>query len=137
MKIVLDTNVLVSALIKKGKPRNLLFAILRRHELVLSKGILEEFAETAADPKVRKYVSEQDVARLLKDIMNAVKIVRVRSNFKVVEEDPDDDIVLRTCYDGKAKYVVSGDRHLLALRTFRSIRIVTIDEMLKILKKRD
>ena len=136
MRIVLDTNVLVSELIKKGKPRTLLFAIIRRHELILSKEVLEEFAETVAEPKLRKYVSEQDVARFLRDIANAAKIVRVRSNFKVVEEDPDDDVVLRTCHDGKARYVVSGDRHLLALRKFGRIRIVSVNEMLKILKAR-
>lgn len=137
MKIVLDTNVLVSALIKKGKPRTLMFIIIRRHELILSKEILEEFAEIVAEPKIQRYVSEQDVIRFLRDFTNAAKIVSIRSNFKVIKEDPDDDVILRTCYDGRAKYVVSGDIHLLALKKFRRIRIVTIDEMLKILKAGD
>ncbi len=59
------------------------------------------------------------------------KIVQIKSRFKIVKEDPDDDIIVRTAYDGKANYIVSGDKHLLAYKEFKGIRIVTIDEMLK------
>jgi hypothetical protein len=50
-----------------------------------------------------------------------------------VKEDHADDIVLRTAYDGKADYIVSGDNHLLSMREFRGIKIVTVDEMLMLL----
>jgi len=61
IKVVLDTNVLVSALIKNGKPRALLREIVRGNiQLVLSRGILEELAEVSADPKIRRYVQEED-----------------------------------------------------------------------------
>ena len=137
MKIVLDTNVLVSALIKKGKPRALLLKIIHgRHELVLSNEILQELGEVMAYPKIRRYVNEEDIARFLRDIGSVTKIARIRSTFKVVKKDPQDDIILRTCYDSRARYVVSGDSHLLALRNYRGIKIVTIDEMLEILKAR-
>ena len=54
MKIVLDANILVSALIKSGKPRELLFRIAeKRAQLVLSRGILEEFLEVTDDPMIR------------------------------------------------------------------------------------
>lgn len=138
MKIVLDTNVLVSALIKSGKPRKLLFEIIqRKHELILSREILEEFAHVAADPKIRKYVKQEDIIRFLRDIANMAKIVRVKSRFKIVKEDPADDTILRTCHDAKARYIVSGDKHLQNLRRFRGIKIVTVNEMLRILRKRD
>jgi len=138
MKIVVDTNVLVSALIKDGKPRDLLFEIIRRkHDLIMSKDILEEFSQTASDSKIRRYVDEQDMIRFLRDVGSVSKIVKIKSRFKVVKEDPDDDVILRTCYDSKAKYIVSGDKHLLKLNRFRRIKIVTVDEMLQILKRRD
>jgi predicted nucleic acid-binding protein len=53
-----------------------------------------------------------------------------------VKEDPEDDMVLRTAYDSKADYIVSGDKHLLSLREFKGIRIVSVNEMLKILEGR-
>jgi predicted nucleic acid-binding protein len=68
-------------------------------------------------------------------INRVAKIVNVTSQFKAVKEDPDDDIVVRTAFDGKANYIVSGDKHLLSLGTFRGIKILTADEMLTLLKE--
>jgi uncharacterized protein len=103
MKIVLDTNVLISALIKEGKPRQLLFRIVKsKHQLIISEQILEELALIANEPKIQRYVGQQDVADFLRDIATASKIMEIRSKFEVVEEDPSDDIVLRTAYDARA-----------------------------------
>ncbi|MFN4133535.1 MAG: putative toxin-antitoxin system toxin component, PIN family [Candidatus Hadarchaeales archaeon] len=136
MRVVLDTNVLVSALIKTGKPKKLIFKISEKKvQVVLSKEILEEFAEVTNDPKIRKYVGDDDVVDFLRVIGYISSIVQVKSKFKVVKEDPDDDMVLRTANDGEAEYIVSGDRHLLSLKEFRRIKIVTVDQMLDILKR--
>jgi putative PIN family toxin of toxin-antitoxin system len=109
--------------------------ILRRNnELILSKEILAEFAETSRNPKIQRYVNEEDIVRFLRNLGSIARIIRIKSKFRVVREDPDDDVILRTAHDGKAKYIVSGDRHLLELGTFRRIRIVTVDEMLRILR---
>jgi len=137
LRITLDTNVLISTLIVNGKSKTLLFMILRRkNELILSKEILAEFAETSRNPKIQRYVNEEDTVRFLRNLGSIARIIRIKSKFRVVREDPDDDVILRTAHDGKAKYIVSGDRHLLELGTFRRIRIVTIDEMLRILRTR-
>jgi len=134
MKITLDTNVLISALIKSGNPRKLMFMIINgNHEIVLSKEILEEFFQIASYPKIRKYVSIDDAKRFLENISIVVRMIKITSKFKVVKNDPDDDIILRTCYDGKSKYLVSGDRHLLELGKFRQTKIVTIHEMIDVL----
>lgn len=134
MKIVLDTNVLVSALIKEGKPRQLLFKIIRsRHQLITSEQILEELAIISNEPRVQKYVAQQDIADFLRDMATASRIVEVKSRFSAVKEDPDDDVILRTAYDSRASYIVSGDGHLLDMRRFRRIRIVSVEEMLRLL----
>ncbi len=132
MTVVLDTNVLVSALIKAGKPRDLFNKLAKNKQIVLSRAILEEFLDVIEDFKVAKYTSEQDMAVFLEALGNAATIAQVKSRFKAVKEDPDDDIIVRAAYDGKADYIVSGDRHLLALKEFRGIRILTVDEMLNI-----
>jgi len=136
MRVVLDANILVSALIKSGKPRQLMFKIAEEKiKLVLSRGILEEFLEVTEHPKVKRYVDENDVVAFLRILGNIATVVKVRSRFEVVEEDPDDDVVLRAAYDGKAEYIVSGDKHLLSLREFRKMKIVTVNQMLDILRK--
>lgn len=135
MKIVLDTNILISALIKQGKPRNLSREIIHNHTLIISKELLEELAITSNEPKILRYVNQQDIADFLRDLASSAEFVRTRSRFRLVKDDPEDDIVLRTAFDGKASYVASGDKHLLALKQFRRIKIVTVDEMLKILTR--
>ena len=134
MKVVLDTNVLISALIKAGKPQQLFFRLAEEKMLILSRQILEEFLEVAEDPRVKKYVKEQETAAFLNSLRDATKIVEVKSKFRAVKEDPDDDVFVNTAYDGKADYIVSGDKHLLSLGEFRKTKIVTVDEMLRILK---
>lgn len=134
MRVVLDTNVLVSALIKAGKPRELILKIARKNvQVVLSRGILEEFIDVTDDPKIRKYIREDDRMAFLKVVGSIASFVEVKSRFKVVGEDPADDVVLRTAHDGGAGYIVSGDRHLLSLKKFRGIKIVTVGQMLGIL----
>lgn len=136
MKIVLDTNILVSALIKAGKPRELLFRIVEdRTQLVVSRGIIQELLDVAEDPRIRRYVDEGDLVSFLRVLGSIAKMVRVRSRFKVVKDDPDDDIILRTAHDSRADYVASGNEHLLAIREFRGIRILTVNEMLNLLEE--
>lgn len=103
--------------------------------MILSKKILTEFSEVADDPRIRKYVNQDDIVAFLRIIDKVAEITKVKSRFKAIKEDPDDDIVLRTAFDGKAEIIVSGDKHLLSLGAFREIRILTVDEMLTLLKE--
>lgn len=68
--------------------------------------------------------------------MQAAEVVEVVSKFNLVEEDPKDDIVVETAYDGKANFIVSGDSHLLALNSFRGIKIVSVKQMLTCLEEK-
>ncbi len=85
MKVVLDTNVLVSALIKAGKPRDLFNKLVKHKQLILSRVILEEFLEVIENPKIAKYTSETDVAIFLNTLKSAARIVQVKSKFKAVK----------------------------------------------------
>ena len=121
---------------KKGKPRELLLTIMRgNHDIIMSKEMLEEFVRVTRDPAIQHYVGDRDVARFLKDIGSVARVVRIRTRVRAVKRDPTDDIILWACYSGKAKYIVSGDKDLLDLGTFHRARIVTVDEMLKIMKE--
>ena len=135
LRVVFDVNVLVSSLITRGKPRELWLKARRKSfTLVLSKEIISEFVEVMSREKFSRYVNEEDLRVFLQALYETALLVRIKSRFKIVKEDPEDDMVLRTAYDAKADYIVSGDKHLLSLREFREIRIVSVDEMLKILE---
>ena len=134
IKVVLDTNVLISALIKPGKPRTLLYKITEgKAQLITSRGILEELARVTSDDKIRRYVQEDEVIRFMKVINNIAQITKIKSRFKAVKQDPTDDIFLRTAIDGKADIIVSGDEHLLSLKNFRGVQILTVNAVLNIL----
>jgi len=60
--------------------------------------------------------------------------VKIKSKFKIINEYPDDDTILKTAYCSKAEYMVTEDKYLLPLQEFKGIRTVTVDEMLKIPK---
>jgi len=134
MKVVLDTNVLISALIKAGKPRELFFRLAKERMLVLSRQILDEFLEVAEDQRIMKYVTEQEKTVFLISLRDATTMVEVKSKFRAVKADPNDNVFVNTAYDGKADYIVSGDNHLLSLKDFKGVKIVTIDTMLNLLK---
>jgi putative PIN family toxin of toxin-antitoxin system len=132
--IVFDINVLVSSLIVNGTPEELWQkAKNREFTLVFSKKMLSDLANVLKRQKFEKYVRSADIGLFLKDLHFAGKLVHVKSSFNVVLEDPDDDVIIRTAFDAKADYIVSGDKHLLALREFKGIRVVTVNQMLVIL----
>ena len=133
---VFDVNVLVSSLIMKGKPRELwLRAKANEFTLLLSSQIISEFIDVISRRKFAKYVKAHDVRVFLQALHQTAKFTRIKSRFKVVKADPADDTILRTALDGKADCIVSGDNHLLSLGTFRGIKILTVDEMLTLLKE--
>jgi len=133
---VFDVNVLVSSLITKGRSRELWLRV-RANEftLLLSRQIVSEFINVISRGKFTRYVKEYDVRVFLEALHQTAKFARIKSRFKVVKVDPADDIILRTAFDGKADCIVSGDSHLLSLGAFRGIRILTVDEMLTLLKE--
>lgn len=132
MRVVVDTNVLVSALIGHGKPRRLVIELLERHQVVSSRQMLAELADVLSRKKFME-VDKSQVSSFLSILASKVVLVTVKQSFKTVAEDPDDDMVLSTAYEGKATHIVSGDKHLLNLKRFSGIRIVTVGEMLRLL----
>jgi len=137
VEVVFDVNILVSSLISKGKPRELwLKAVSGEFQLVLSRRIVEEFVEVISRPKFQRYLGERDVLDFLEALSTRARIVRTRSRLRIIREDPEDNNILAAAYDGRADYIVSGDRHLLGLREFEGIKIVTVERILELLQSR-
>jgi putative PIN family toxin of toxin-antitoxin system len=132
LRIVLDTNVLISAIIRNGKPRKLFqLGIDGKYQILTSKEILNEFEGVIHRPKFK--MTKDEVIVIVSTLVDSSEKIPLKSNFKVIESDPDDDIIINTAYDGKADYIVSGDPDLKSLKNFKGIKIVSVDEMLKIL----
>jgi putative PIN family toxin of toxin-antitoxin system len=130
MRVVLDTNTVVSALLFSGIASRLV-ALWQSGKITLlvSKPILEEYLRVLAYPKFR--LSEGDVKVLIEEeVLPYIKPVRLARRLRVIQQDPDDDKFLECAVYGKAKYLVTGDADLKALRSYRKVRILSPGEFL-------
>jgi putative PIN family toxin of toxin-antitoxin system len=133
MRVLIDSNVLVSALVNPGASRRLLFHLLDEHTVVSSVEILAELEGVLSREKFSFTKSQVD--EYLSLIASISTIVDVGEPPRVVEGDPDDDVVLATANYGRADYIVTGDRHLLRLGEYDKTKIVSVREMLTLLKE--
>ena len=115
-----------------GKPRRLVTLLLDRHQLVSSRQMLAEFVDVTSREEFAG-IGRARVASFLSILARLAIIVPVKHVVDVVEEDPDDNIVLSTALRGSASMIVSGDGHLLGLKRFRGVKILTVEEMLETL----
>ena len=135
LRVVLDTNVLVSAIISDGKSRELLKrGIINEYSIVTSDLILKELVTVLRRPKFK--TSEDEVHRIILALVRTGDVVSVKTKIKAVKEDPKDNMIIETAIDGEANIIVTGDSHLLALKTFRGIKISTIEEMFTCLREK-
>ena len=139
MRIVLDTNVLVSALIAgSGPPGRVLTAIRReRLTLVTSEAQLAELRTVLTRDRLRPYLRSEDA----EDLMRNLEVIgEVAADLPDVDAspDPDDNPILATAIAGRADLIVSGDKkHVLALGRISDIPIVTAVAALELVARRD
>ena len=132
IRIVLDTNTIISAVgWKHSKPRRILEVCLSgKYLLVESPGLLKEFVAVMERPKFH-FIPEEQKKELVTRLINYCEIVEPKKKLNIIKSDPADNKVLECALEGKAQYIVSGDNHLLRLKDFMGIRIVTAAEFLE------
>ena len=138
IRAVFDTNVIISGVTaQSGSPHELLQAWRRGKVIVLtSEAITNEVVEVLQRPffQEKRHLNEEDVAGIRHLLMTDAVVVFPENCLDVVHDDPDDNRILECAVGGNADYIVSGDHHLLAVKWYRGIRIVTVRDFLTILK---
>jgi len=127
LRIVLDSNVLVSALLGQGGPRRLLLYLSREHVIVSSVQMLAELEDVLLRDKFQ--LTDGQIADYLSLIISGSTVLNVADYPKVIKADPDDDVVLASALEGDADYIVTGDKHLLLLREYHKTKIITVKQM--------
>lgn len=129
MRIVLDTNVVLSALLWRGMPYRLLDAIRSRGEarLFTSPALLDELADVLTRPSATKRLAVIGKAarEVLTDYVDAVEVVEPEHVPRVVPNDADDDQVIAAALAAGADWIVSGDADLLSMGSHQGIPIIT------------
>ena len=126
MRAVLDTNVLISGVIATGVPHKLLIkGFTQEYQIVVSTETLTEFRETLSKYPDRFHMDTSEIQREVETIRYFAEFVDPQIEIAAVEADPDDDKFIEAAVAGEVAYLVSGDRHLLTLDSFRDVDIVT------------
>ena len=133
LRVTADSNIYVSALIaRRGNPYEFLqLARAGKIRLAVSDAILDE----VADVLERKFGwTPEDIAEARRQIEGFAQKVRPTVVLAAVKDDPDDDRILECAAAAHSDYVVTGDKHLLRLGRYDSMRIVNVADFLGLLK---
>jgi uncharacterized protein len=134
MRLVLDTNVVVSALLWDGAPKQLLRVSHSEGILLFtSTPLLEELTETLSKKKLERKIaasllSADQLVNFYSELVSVVRPVIVPR----LAPDPDDDMVIGTALAVKANFIVTGDRTLLSVAKYEGVRIVSVSEALAV-----
>lgn len=133
MRLVLDTNVVVSALLWKGAPNRLLRVSHAKGVLLFtSRPLLEELVETLSKSKLQSKIAASlySIDELVDLYCKKIAVVRPLPVPRLAP-DPDDDVVIGTALAAKASLIVTGDRTLRSVKAYESVRIVSVSEALE------
>jgi len=136
MRAVLDTNVLVSAVISTGTPHQIYTSWLdESFELVLSLPLLAELEGVLVRPRISERVrwTSSGVDELFAALHDKAVWVDPVQQISRIDADPDDNRVLEAAVEDRADYIVTGDRHLRDLKEHEGTEIVTPAQFLAIL----
>jgi len=138
MKVVLDTNVLVSATFWSGPSFRIMQLVDKgKLELILSKDILKEYYSVVRSNEILEKITtvqQLAIAGAIQKILLKAKIIEPKIKLNVVKADPDDNIIIEAAVEGGADVIVSQDKHLTDLVAYGNINILKPIEFLKSLE---
>lgn len=125
IRVVIDTNVIVSSLLFGGIPGALMpLWKSGRIKPLASKKIIDEYIKVLTYPKFE--LSEAEINYILyNEILTYFDIIQIKDRPVITKVDPSDDKFFHCAEAGKASVIISGDQHLLSLKTYQKIKILT------------
>ena len=128
-KVVFDTNILISGYLWKGSPRRAIDKV-RCGEWIhlVSEETIEELIRVLAYAKFG--LKPEEIEPIIRYLMAISEYVEVRSKIDLVKANPTDNVFLNLAIDGEAEVIVSGDHHLLDLKEFNDIPIISVRKFL-------
>ena len=132
LRVVADTNILNSAFISSGAPRKAFeHALKGKLPLIASPETLKEFKDVISREKFG--LPKNVVSNITSLVETLSVIVEPKEKLRVVKRDPKDNIFLECAIAGGAEYIVTGDEDLLCLKEFNGIKVLRVEELLKLL----
>lgn len=126
-RIIIDTNLWISFLLSKRNSRLDRLFLDQSVTVLFSQELLDEFIEVARRPKLKKYFNVADLESLLHQINLHAAFINVTSKFNECR-DPKDNFLLSLALDGKANYLLTGDKDLLDLEKVGKTKVLTLTQ---------
>jgi len=125
LKVVIDTNTFISAVLFKGETNKLVDLWQKeKFTFLISREILDEYIKVLSYPKF-KLTSDEIKHIINTELLPFVEPYVVKTEVDIIKDDPSDNKFLALAITGKSNCIISGDKHLLAIRRFRGIKIIT------------
>lgn len=128
IRVVLDSNQFVSALLKSGSNPDRIMRLVREDKvlMLLSDAICEELLRVLVYPKIFKRINlpEEQLNAFMSGLRAVAVITPGRLVLPPLAADPDDTKYLECAVEGRADFIISGDHHLLDLKSYRGVRII-------------
>lgn len=134
VRVVLDTNILISALLFKGEIARLV-GLWKEGRIVplISRATFEEFRDVLSYPKFS--LTEDEIEAIIEDeVLPFFEVVTVKEDINCLCRDPEDDKFLACAVSASADYIVSGDNDLCDMREYKSIKIVKVADFLEMIR---
>jgi putative PIN family toxin of toxin-antitoxin system len=134
-RVVIDTNIYISAIFWNGKPREVID--LGRDGKITIFTSLDIENEIVGKLKTTFKLAEEDVNQILLDFSTFTLPIRINKQLIVVRDDPDDNKFIECAVECRANYIISGDRRLLNLKEYEGIKLIKSSEFLKVYYKQE
>jgi putative PIN family toxin of toxin-antitoxin system len=130
VRVVIDTNVLISAIFWTGKPKQLLNYVRRQKiTFVTSNQLLDELRQILVRQDRPFHLQDNEADQVIEALRGFAEVVESNSQVTVCHDEMDNRVIA-CAIDGKAEYIVSGDLHLLTLRSYQNVEIRTVSDFL-------
>jgi len=131
IRTVIDTNVIISAILFGGIPGELISLWKSGHiQPLASKDIIDEYIKVLTYPKFK--LSEKEINYILyNEILPYFEVATLKPGQAIIQEDPSDDKFIHCANAGRASVIISGDQHLINLKSYGKIKILTLSQFLE------
>ena len=134
LKVVIDTNTIISApLSENGNPAKI-FELLLLEEIsnFTTNEITREVVEVFNRDKIKSKLSKDKIDFIIKNFKKFSKLVKPHIKLDIIKDDPDDNKILECAETADVDYIISGDKHIKDLRNYKEIKIVSPKEFFDI-----
>ena len=128
-KVVFDTNILISGYLWAGRPRQAIRAVKSgAFELLYCRESIDELIRVLS---MKFGLGSEEIYAIVLDLQTTGKNITITSKEQPITDDPTDNLFINLAIDGNAKVIASGNSHLLRLKEYRGIEIITVYEFLR------